>query len=371
MAEAQDSSPTAGDFTELERDTRELLGAIGGSAPKTDLSQDERRRVNTTAQRALTGILDGAPQRQSQRLARLGPPRPRRRALAVACAAVVVVSGGAVAVLAPWQEDAGTTTLRTPALAQFEFSARDSGGAAAAALHQLAAAAAAQPPSGDGPIQLVIAEKWSLPARESQGTAQLGPLTAVRAEHYLLDDGAWRVIERRGQPVDDKGQIANWTAAATAPATSDQTLPGPSEGPDYPTRLPTDPEALAARLAAEKPTCAQPAYCLGEALIRLHQTYVLEPRLTAALWSAAADMAEVVYLGQTRDRLGRAAVAIQTPGADAGRVNVIYADPVSGAFLGSEEVVTADDHALGLPAPAVVSFTAIVASERVAADKVP
>lgn len=109
-----------------------------------------------------------------------------------------------------------------------------------------------------------------------------------------------------------------------------------------------------------------------------HYTWVPSPDLTAALWRVLAEMDDVDYLGASVDRLGRRAVAFATPTSEADRHVLVYAEPDTGRFLGSEEILTAapagstDDEALSdLTYPAVINFTALAESRRIPRSEIP
>ena len=89
------------------------------------------------------------------------------------------------------------------------------------------------------------------------------------------------------------------------------------------------------------------AYCLVTGFTFLHYNYVLRPSLNAALWRTLATEAGFRYLGTTVDRVGRTAVAFSAHGADPSRKVILLADPETGAFLGSEEVLVRDSRELG------------------------
>lgn len=369
MAEPKDEKiPVPDHFSDLEQETRELLHRAGARPHHLELTPDEQARTSRAAEAALGSMIaGGAPQTKTEVNQR--PSRWTRRRLvtltAVAAAFLVAVVGISTTLL--WQDKSPVAVAQTPPLAHYEFSARQSGINSVAAIEGLAAAAASQPGPADAPVQLVVTEGWWL----SSGEAQPSVLEAVRSERYLLPDGSVRVIDRRGQPLDVAGRVPDQALQVREAVVSDETFPGPDDGPDYPQRLSTDPEPLIGQLIPDPGEGPQPAACLGQALINLHNTYVLPADLIAGLWNVLAAADDVTYLGETTDRLGRPAVAIQTPGSSGDRISIIYADATTGAFLGSEEVLTVDSAELGLQAPAVLNFRAVVSTQRIAEDQVP
>ncbi|MDO5494254.1 MAG: hypothetical protein Q4G64_00905 [bacterium] len=208
----------------------------------------------------------------------------------------------------------------------------------------------------DGSVQRVVTYEWELTDHSVGSGERSSSLEAVRVDRLLTPDGFARVIERRGQELDEDGRLPRAALAREEAVVSDEMASGPPEGAEYPDLLLTDFAALAERIA---PDCPGDARCIGEALIALHSTYVVDPLLGAALWEVLGGTEGVVLLGETLDRLGRPAVALQVPGHDAEHVTVIFADLERGAFLGSESILVTSRPGDGLVAPAVVSFSAL------------
>lgn len=155
------------------------------------------------------------------------------------------------------------------------------------------------------------------------------------------------------------------------PPVSDNTFNGHEAGPNYPETLSVEPAKLAAHLIQDEAECeAIRAFCLSNAITQLKYNYVIEPRLMAALWHVLADEPTVSYLGTSRDRLNRNAIAFSLPGADTSRRIILFANPDTGALLGSEEILVSDSKELDLKAPAITEFTALVTSHRIAATDV-
>ncbi len=106
-------------------------------------------------------------------------------------------------------------------------------------------------------------------------------------------------------------------------------------------------------------------------VISLHQSYVVPPALTAALWEVLAQEPSVRLVGATHDRLGREAIAFMTRAPDGASQQLLLADPETGAYLGEEKVLVEKLDGVGFTPPAVTSFSAIVESRRIAKTEVP
>lgn len=350
------------EFAELEQQTRQLLADAGARPRDLTLSDQEQQRTSATARAALDAMLAHPTGQSSPRRAHT---YSRRWALVAAVAAVITIVGIPVAQML--SNDTATTLTATPPMAQIDDGGRQNSADTAAVLSDLAAAAVAQPKLGPEPVQLVVTEHWQL----SQSTSSVGGVAVIRSERYILPDGAIRIIQRQGQFLDNAGQLSVNAQTTRTTVTSDDTQPGPASGPDYPNTLSSDPATLTTQLVPDITECPRITTCLARVMIELHRDYALSPQLTAALWNALAQTEDVAYLGQAQDRLGRAAVVVQVPGPGDDRYTLIYAEPATGAFLGSEEILNTDDPQHNLTAPAVVSFTMIATTMRIPSDNLP
>lgn len=365
----------------------ELLAMLhrAGLPVEPELGDEDRVRTDEEARRALDAIVaspradrttsvsealratDATRADRARRGARLLGP------LATAAAAALVVA----MVVHPWQDDHQASAGRrstTPAMADFSLVSFSTGAdslggePAAAALAGLARAAEAHAPAGSGPVQHVRLNGWFLDEQASRTTT----LVATVTDRYFLPDGSLRSLERRGQPLDDAGRVDDPDPVGVV--RTDETEPGPPVGPSYAQHLPTDPAALVTALVPDRTECPVLATCLTESILQLGYTWVLTPDLEAALWRTLEGRAGVTYLGDTRDRLGRPAVGFAVAARDAARQTVLYADPATGALLGSEEVllrVGPAQEGLVSTTPAVVSFTALADSARVSRADLP
>ena len=344
---------------ELEQQTRQLLYDAGARPRELSLTDAEQRRTSAAARAVLDDLLT----RQERHHAPVRSHPSRNRWALVAVAAVI--AGAVFPVSHLLSNNTSITVATTPPMAQFEDSGRQSSTSAADLLTELASAAAAQPGADPAPVQLVITEHWQLADHQATDNG----VTVTRSESYLLPDGTIRVIDRQPQPLSESGQMTPDSLSNLTPVAHDTTRP--TAGSDYPNALPTDPGALTTQLVPADEDCPRLAACLTQAIIGLHEDYVLSPSMIAALWNALAQTDDVTYLGQTQDRLGRPTVAIQVPSVDNDHDIVIYADRTNGAFFGSEKILTTDDPGRQLAAPTVISFTMIVASQRLPLSDVP
>lgn len=267
---------------------------------------------------------------------------------------------------------------RTPALAKFQFGddfgKPTSDKPARFALDALAARASRQGSSASGPIQLTVRDAWFLSTDEPKpGQSGSSVLIPTLTEQYANPDGTIRAIERRGRPLNHSGQVTGKVGSwSNLPPVSDNTFDGPDAGPNYPETLSTEPAKLATQLIQDEAECAAiRAFCLSNSVTQLQYNYVIEPRLMAALWHVLADEPTVAYLGTSRDRLNRKAIAFSLPGADTSRRIILFANPDTGALFGSEEILISDSKELGLKSPAITEFTALVTSRRIAVTDVP
>ncbi|MDR0431752.1 MAG: hypothetical protein LBH48_00310 [Bifidobacteriaceae bacterium] len=295
-------------------------------------------------------------------------PAPRTRLVFASAAGVTTVVASIVAVIAivvgtllPSDQVAPAQAM-TPAMPV--FSAVDQGAIplkgedATPTLLQLAERAASQPDAYDGDVQAIEYAGWWL-RTDATGTAlDHGDLIPAKVQRYLLPDGNARLVERLGAPLDPKRGLlpvnGKWTTLA------DETLPGRAEGPLYARLLSTDPDVLTSQLVGAPEDCPDIGFCLSGQVRLLHDGHVVPPRVRAALWMALAKSGGVEFLGRTTDRIGRQAVAFVVTQPDGQRQYIIYADESSGSYLGTETILAQDSEELGLKAPAVIEFIALV-----------
>lgn len=295
------------------------------------------------------------------------PPTTRRRWGKVVLAAAVMVVGllffdvmGEPATTAP-------AAAATPPLLQIAGTSADgipeSGRPAAPQLERLAELAAQQPPGPAGPVQHVRTMGWEATTAEqpSPKDERVGVLIPQIVDTYFLPDGRFRTTERFGAPLDQHGRPTNkigyWSYDEPA---SDYVLSTMQPGPDYAKRLPTDdPAALAAALMGPVPCVDYVGGCLLDEVESLYGRYVPTPKLRSALWRALAQEPSITYLGRVEDRLGREAEVFTALSYRGNHQLLAFADPKTGAWLGSESILIRQLPGVAFDAPAVIEFTGI------------
>lgn len=354
-------------MTDDHQELRALLAELGVQSRDLEPRPGEAER----AERDLALIL-GEARDEAER-----PSHIRRAARPLLLLAVAAVLAIGLVVARPFT-GSDSALAQTPAVLQIQdggesvIDAADT--PAAEELLRLADLAGAAPPPADGPVQLIVRDSWLLKTDEETGKAPAtSVLVPVHSQQYFQPDGTIRTIERTGRPLGSDGQLTDTKGSwDDRPAESDETFQGPETGPEYPSTLSSDPAELAEQLVPDPEGCAESyTYCLVVAMNFLHYNHVLEPGLAATLLSMLAQRDDIRFAGLSTDRLGRTADAFVAPGSNASRAIIVLFDPEIGAFLGSEEVLVEDSPELGLDAPAVVEFTALEESRRIAASDVP
>lgn len=307
---------------------------------------------------------------------REGSQRTRWRRVAVLAAAAAVV--GALVVVDPFSSTTRTAVATTPAVLAFE-NVKDgdvprSGEPARDELEALADLADDLPEPADLPNQHVVTEAWwSSTGDDGPGSMASSALVPVRLDSWFREDDTVRAVERRGTPLDDTGRVSttegDWV---DQPATVDETFDSPDPGAGYVETLSDDPAVLRDQLIVDPSSCTRGVgECLLAELNNLYSNYVVPPRVAAAAWRVLATEESVTSLGATVDRLGREAVAF-TAGASSGPTQeIVFADPVTGAYLGSEVILVEPSPDYAFDPPAVLSFSALVSAERTAAAGPP
>lgn len=382
----------------VDEDILAMLRESGLSlaGPDRDLTVDEKERTDAAAEGALARILesprdpspDWTPAAAPQAEARPAPGTPvrfsklrERRVPLLVGAGILVGAATATAVFvgmpgaeSPPRESGPEVVANgvTPPMGDFALVAHTSdlqGSPADDALRGLAEVASRQPAPDTGGVQHVRLDGWFLTQEDSASSTLVPTVT----DRYFLPDGQYRTIEAHGAPLDGYGRVVD--PAEVSDPISDDTFHGPAEGVDHARTLPTEARALISRLIPDPGECPVLAECLTSQLINVQYTWVAPPKLTAALWSTLIGETEVSYLGETTDRLGRQAIGFATPTSDGHRKVVLYADPDTGALLGSEEVLLTREEGDGLPAavepPVVINFTALAESEWISVDDLP
>nr|NLD41228.1 hypothetical protein [Actinomycetales bacterium] len=349
----------------LETETRELLRSAGISSSIHELSSEERIRTDAAAQRGLEQILRES--RAQQRSLMRTPGRGYRKfAMALGAAAVVVAAAVGLVLHDTGGEGDNVAPAWTPLMREFH---NKEGKSASSILEGLAEAASQQAMAASGDsIQRIVTVGWTLQGLQVSNSEDFDPKMATRQERYIFPDGSVREIVWSGQLIDAKGQMSDEDGSRTGSVTRDEVFWTSAETSEYIASLSTDPVLLAEQVAAD---CPLNPSCIGESIVDMNAKYVLDPVLVSTLWEALARTDGITYLGETVDRLGREAAAIQIPGPGREYVTVLYADPEAGRFLGSELVVTVAKPHEGLKAPAVVQFSALASASLIGESEVP
>jgi hypothetical protein len=352
----------------IAEELRDLLRELGVAGRDLEAKPGEHGR----AERDLAAIL-ATPQRDAR--SRQSSAYSARRLGALLVAAAVLA--GAFIVIRPWS-GADPAYARTPAMLHLEDGGSDllsrPGVDASPYFLELADRAANVEPAGKGAVQLIGRTSWFLSTDEkSSARSAKSVLVPSSSLQYFLPDGLVRTIDHRSAPLDVRGRvteaIGQWSRGKP---TTDETFDGPETGPDYADDLPLTLSGLKRSLIDDPAACAGiESYCISSSFMFLNYNYVLTPALKSALWRALSAESGFRYLGDTKDRVGRDAVAFSAAGADSSRRLILLADPTTGQFLGSEEILVQDSTELGLKAPAVLEFTALEASRRVSPDNLP
>ena len=345
---------------------RALLDSIGVAPIRPgNVALDAVERAS--AERMLARIMaeKNAPQRV---------PATRRTARRLVLAGLVSAIVGTALVVFPW---AGTrpAVAETPPLlnfalvkdGQFPAVGRD----ARRVLNALASRARGQRAPAALPIQKIELEGWW--ASSSLGHKDTAARTAVVPVHssiYVLPSGDRRTIEHRGTPLDKHGRVTP-RPNHEQPSSDTTTALDPSRGPDFPQSLPADRYKLRQLLAPSDSCGTNRGGCLLKEVSELHNNYVVDPRLRARLWAMLTKEPTVTTLGKGVDRLGRQVVALTSPSLTPNEQFIVLADPETGAYLGSETILTKSTAAFDIKPPAVIEFTALVSSRRVAQASVP
>lgn len=356
------------EYDRLETEIRDLLAELG--VHPRDL--EERPGEAERAESDLAAILEFKPEERSSvptNRNRFG----RTKVVGFFAAAAVVALG--LVLVRPWMGNSPAMATTPAVLHLQDADSRFNGGSAAAAqaeFRKLAAAAGRQPEL-DGAVQRTTLNSWLLSTDEATGKAPAkSVLTPVVSERFYLPDGKFRTIEHRGSPLDINGRVTDsLQSMMDKTSDTDETFDGPEEGPDYADRLETDPRALYRQLVDPEECEQSPASCLVSRTTFLHYNYAVAPRTSAALWLTLAESTGFTFLGETRDRLDRPAVAFAADGPDPATRRILLADPKSGAVLGSEDILIEDSASLGLRAPAVIEFIALVDTQRTSRDQIP
>lgn len=303
-------------------------------------------------------------------------PRPRRRVWVLAATVAALVAGVVTVPLLVGGTPRAAAT--TPELLTFDGTNSkvwpQKGVEARNELASLSRLAATLPYRADLPVQALSVDSWTTTTGAPASGKVASHLVPMRDDSYYYPDARYRLIEKIGTTLGRGGRIDTRISWATRPVTSDTTDRIRRPGPDYAAGLPTDGSRLHALWAGQHdPTlCSSFAGgCFLGDLTSLAHTYVLPPKVLAAAWQALAQEPSITYLGTTRDRVGRDAVAFAALSPDRVSQLVVLADPATGAYLGDETVLVRPSQGYSFAPPAVTGFSAVVSARRISPDEVP
>jgi hypothetical protein len=292
--------------------------------------------------------------------------RPMRRTLllaaAVAAAAAVIATLG----LTPWRQD--TAAAGTPPVLDYEFAnarniAYAPGEDAQLRLRSLAQIAESQPPARrSGNTQYVLTSNWFATLE----TTRAATLVPKQRATWLREDGTTRIRETSGRPLAPDGRGLRIDRVAADSKIANETYPSDGTDSRFVAKLGGNVthvrEALLdAGQCEARDVGPGRASCLYRQVTDLYGEYMIPAKTAAAFWRMLADEPSVRLLGAVRDRAGRPGVGISLLPSDAPTFRrVMIISPDTGQLLGTEDILIKDDPDVGVEAPAIYSFTAIL-----------
>lgn len=228
-----------------------------------------------------------------------------------------------------------------------------------AVLLRLATTAARQPSAAaSGRYGYVKTAGWYLDTRVAAANTTSAIVPSV-TESWIAADGSGRVLERAGSTSPGPHLLD----ATPGQVLDDFKL---RAGPRmYPATLSTDPRVLARELALGHPTSIGPVERFV-AVTDLALDRPISSQLEAAVLRVLANLPGLIDSGSVTDRAGRTGVAVSLisrrdyPGEYRDRYTLIFAP--TGTLLGEEETLISGTGKLNVRIPAVISYTAFLAS---------
>lgn len=222
-------------------------------------------------------------------------------------------------------------------------------------------------PGKTGDAQHVeVASWWLETTRHDERTSRVVP---TETQRYVLPDGSIRISTQRGRPLTGGADPTPSPGRAIPVLSSPAATGGPLS---HPAKLPLDPAKLRATLLGDPRECAgQEGYCLSNAIQALGLGNVLSPRLNSALLRTMIGAGDVRYAGRAVDRAGRPSQVFVVDDPDRQRQRLVLFDADTGAYNGDETVLVKDSEELGVKAPAVIGFNAVVTREWIPTGAVP
>lgn len=354
---------------EHERVERELLDLLrdgyGVEPANLDLPPDEQAALLARSRAAFDSAAaihtSGADVRR---------PRWRRVATGLTMAAAAAVFIGFVI---PWPgaPDRVVHAATLPLLAIEDADASEypiQGGPPDVELERLAGLADSREgvkPSGD--VQYSRGVSWWFSSNDDAGTpdTQFYP---VETQAYRTSD-AVRVVTSRGVAMDTSGMVVE---SPTGEPETDETTPLDDDIESHPEDWPRSPAGLRDLILGDDGGCSgTEGFCLAASFQSAGLQLVSDPRLDAAMLRALIGTADVEYAGPAVDRLGRAVevFTVESPRGDVQLLLLIGAQ--TGSYVGDETILIEDDDGLGLDAPALIDFNAVVSREWILTNDVP
>lgn len=361
----ENDTPEHDEFDEI-RKVGKKLGMPGEIRP-----EDHGIKLESAAE-FVARMQSGEPRRDSVVPTHL-PVRGRSwRGLRIATVAAAAASVVLVTIFTPWSEP--SATANTPPILDYQFAkatniAYAPGQPARQDLLGLAkvARASSPPPHSGGSVQYVQTDSW-FSSREDTKKSSTSKLIPTTIQAWLSPDGSQTSIESSGTPLRADGRGLAPSAPGTT-ATRDQVFPPGSADPSRVSDLGTiakDVRRKLLRSAACDPnaTPTARAQCLYQEITGLFRQYVVGPKVASLFWTVLANEPGFRTLGSVTDRAGRPGVGISVISSEAPEFRlVLIISRSTGQLLGTEEILIKSNANLGLKAPAINAFTAILKSE--------
>ncbi|HUX70020.1 MAG TPA: CU044_5270 family protein [Cellulomonadaceae bacterium] len=298
-----------------------------------------------------------------------GPLRTNRsRRSAGVALAVVALAVAVVLVVSPWSAP-DTASAETPPILGYGLVGatpfgKAEGKPAEATLLQLARVAAARPAAPQpGDVAYVRTDNWFFTA-VMDGKKRATGIRPVSSETWTAPDGSGVRHDRTSPPLRVEGWLPPGGPTGTVVST---TLPAGTQVQPTASQLAAAVGPSGVRTALLDGIGCVPgssdADCLLQDIPQVHNQQVVPGAVDSEMWQMLAAEKGVVTLGAVTDRAGRPAIAITTSLELVAPVRcVLLIDPSDGALLGFEQVAMDPKAGYVLDVPAVVGFTAYLAS---------
>lgn len=297
--------------------------------------------------------------------------RRRWRGLQIAAVAAVAVGVAIAAIFTPWSHPSALAD--TPPILSYQFAPATNiafapGKDARPDLLALSAAAASSKSiSENGPVQYVQTDNWFV-SREDSEKVSTSELVPTVVQSWLAPDGSQTIVETTGRRlrVDGRGLTP---APRSSSARADQEFPPGSADAKRIANLGTTSTAVRRELiqtagCERDASSTSRAQCLYQEITGLFNQYVIPPKVASLFWQLLADEPGFRSLGSVTDRAGRPGIGISVISSDAPEFrSVLVISPSTGQLLGTEVILIKTNTELGLKAPAINSFSAILAAE--------